>query len=321
MDAILEDVGKVGIVPVIKIDDVDKAVPLAKALLAGGIPCIEITFRTAQGEEALRRITKSMPEMLLGAGTILTPSQVDKAIEAGAEFIVSPGLNPKVVAHCQERKIPIVPGCLTPSDIEQAIEFNLDVVKIFPAEQAGGIDYIKAIAAPFPNMRFIPTDDFSTCDIAKYMSFDKVLACGSSLLPSASFIEAGEFEKITAQAQDAVLNLLSLRIDHIGINGGGEERAMKASKIINAMFGLPMENSKESITIGSGIKVFKTGAHGTHGHIGISTNNLSRTLGHFERNGVPFDYDTAKRNSQGVVTEIYLKKEMLGFAILLMQAK
>jgi len=126
MHAVLEEVGKIGIVPVIKIDDVEKAVPLARALAAGGIPCVEITFRTAQGEEAIRRISKEAPEMLTGAGTVLTTEQVDKAINAGAKFIVSPGLNPKVVSYCIQKGMPVTPGCANPSDIEQALEFGLE---------------------------------------------------------------------------------------------------------------------------------------------------------------------------------------------------
>ena len=217
MNTILEEIGRIGIVPVIKIDDAEKAVPLAKALLAGGIPCVELTFRTAQGEEAIRRIAAAMPEMLVGAGTVLTPDQVDRAIDAGAKFIVSPGFNPRVVSRCVERKIPVTPGCSTPSDVEQAMEFGLEVVKFFPAEQAGGIDYIKAISAPYPNMRFMPTGGINAGNIAKYMSFDKVLACGGSWMATADLINAGDFEKITALSQEAVLNLLGLSVARIGL--------------------------------------------------------------------------------------------------------
>jgi 2-dehydro-3-deoxyphosphogluconate aldolase/(4S)-4-hydroxy-2-oxoglutarate aldolase len=150
MNEILKQLSQIGIVPVIKIDDVEKAVPLAKALVAGGLPCAEVTFRTAEGEEAIRRIAKEVPEVLVGAGTVLTTEQVDRAIKAGAKFIVSPGLNPKVVAYCVEKGYPVTPGCANPSDVEQAIQLGLEVLKFFPAEQAGGINYIKAISAPTP---------------------------------------------------------------------------------------------------------------------------------------------------------------------------
>ena len=198
MHTVLEELGKTGIVPVIAISDVEKAVPLAKALAAGGIPCAEVTFRTAQGEESIRRIAKEAPDVLVGAGTVLTCDQVDRAIGAGAKFIVSPGFNPKVVAYCIEKKIPITPGCSNPSDIEAALEFGLEVVKFFPAEQAGGLDYIKAISAPYPSLKFMPTGGINAGNIAKYIAYEKIIACGGSWMVSADLINSGDFGKITA---------------------------------------------------------------------------------------------------------------------------
>jgi 2-dehydro-3-deoxyphosphogluconate aldolase/(4S)-4-hydroxy-2-oxoglutarate aldolase len=215
MHTILEKLGNIGIVPVIKIDDAEKAVPLAKALSAGGIPCIELTLRTDQGIEAIRRVAKDAPEVLAGAGTVLTPDQVDSAVSAGAQFIVSPGFNPKVVAHCVQKGIPVIPGCANPSDIEQAIEFNLEVVKFFPAEAAGGLDYIKAISAPYPQLKFMPSGGINAHNIAQYILFDKVLACGGSWMAEAGLINAGDFAKITALSQEAVLSLLGLTIARI----------------------------------------------------------------------------------------------------------
>jgi len=180
MHAILEQLGKIGIVPVIKIDDAAKAVPLAKALIAGGIPCAEVTFRTSEGEEAIRRINKEVPDILLGAGTVLTIDQVDRAIAAGAKFIVSPGLNPKVLNYCIGKGIPHTPGCSNPSDIEIALEAGLDVIKFFPAEQSGGLAYIKAVAAPYPNLKFMPTGGINADNIATYLAYEKINACGGS---------------------------------------------------------------------------------------------------------------------------------------------
>ena len=321
MNVILEEVGKIGIVPVIKIDDEEKAVPLAKALLAGGIPCIELTFRTAQGEEAIRRIASAMPEMLVGAGTVLTTDQVDRAVAAGAKFIVSPGFNPKVVERCIQRGIPVTPGCSTPSDVEQAIEFGLDVVKFFPAEQAGGIDYIKAISAPYPAMKFMPTGGINAGNIAKYMNFDKVLACGGSWIATAELINAGEFEKITALSQEAVLNLLGLCVAHVGINAGGEEAAMQAARMINTVFGFALKDAGGAVYAGDSIELLKTNGPGSHGHIAIGTNSIPRALAHLERNGIPFNYDSAKKDPQGKVSVVYLKEEILGFAAHLVQRK
>ena len=205
MHRVLEKLKKTGIIPVIIIDDAARAVPLANALIDGGIPCAEITFRTAQAEEAMCRINKEVPGILLGAGTVLTTGQADKAIAAGAQFIVSPGFNPKVVSYCTEQGIPITPGCVTPSDIERALEMGLEVVKFFPAEQAGGLEYIKAVAAPYSSMQFIPTGGINAQNIAVYSAFKKVLACGGSWMVNTELINAGEFEKITALCKEAVL--------------------------------------------------------------------------------------------------------------------
>jgi 2-dehydro-3-deoxyphosphogluconate aldolase/(4S)-4-hydroxy-2-oxoglutarate aldolase len=231
MHFILEKLGNIGIVPVIKIDDADKAVPLAKALAAGGIPCVELTLRTAQGIEAIRRISNEAPEVLAGAGTVLSPAQVDSAIDAGAQFIVSPGFNSKVVAHCIQKGIPVVPGCANPSDIEQALEFNLEVVKFFPAESAGGLEYIKAISAPYPQLKFMPSGGINVHNIAQYIAFDKILACGGSWMAEAGLINTGDFAKITALSQEAVLSLLGLtvaRIDggHIAVTTNSLARAL-----------------------------------------------------------------------------------------------
>ena len=291
MNAVLEEMGKIGIVPVIKIDDAEKAVPLAEALLAGGIPCVELTFRTAQGEEAIKRIAKAMPKMLIGAGTVLTTGQVDRAIDAGAKFIVTPGFNPKVVAYCIEKGISVTPGCSNPSDVEQAIEFGLDVVKFFPAEQSGGIDYIKALSAPYPNMRFIPTGG----------------------------INAGAFDKITSLSKEAALNLLGLCFAHIGINSGNEAEAMKAAKLINLVFGFVISEGNTSIYASDYIELVKTASPGTRGHIAIGTNSIKRALAHLDRLGIAYDYENAKKDSGGRVLAVYLKDEILGFALHLVQ--
>jgi 2-dehydro-3-deoxyphosphogluconate aldolase/(4S)-4-hydroxy-2-oxoglutarate aldolase len=203
MHKVLSELGKIGIVPVIKIDDAGKAAPLARALIAGNIPCVEITFRTDQAQEAIRRIAGEVPDILLGAGTVLNIDQVDRAVSAGAQFIVSPGLNPKVVAYCAQKGIRIIPGCATPSEIEQALEHGIEAVKIFPAEQLGGLEYVKAIAAPYSNLRFIPTGGITAQTISRYLSFDKVLACGGSWMAPAELIDSGDFEKITSLSHDA----------------------------------------------------------------------------------------------------------------------
>lgn len=204
MNKILKQIEETGIVPVVVLNDAKDAEPLAQALCDGGLPCAEVTFRTDAAEESIRIMTEKFPDMLIGAGTVLTTEQVDRAVAAGAEFIVSPGLNPKVVKYCVDKGILIIPGCANPSDVEQAIEYGLEAVKFFPAEQAGGLAYIKAIAAPYVSMKFMPTGGINPDNVKAYLAYDRILACGGSWMVKSGFINAGEFDKIKAMVEEAV---------------------------------------------------------------------------------------------------------------------
>jgi 2-dehydro-3-deoxyphosphogluconate aldolase/(4S)-4-hydroxy-2-oxoglutarate aldolase len=322
MDKVLEELGRIGIVPVIKIDDVEKAVPLARALVAGGICCAEVTFRTAQGEESIRRIAGEVPEILLGAGTVLTTDQVDRAAAAGAKFIVSPGLNPKVLAHCIGKGIPITPGCSNPSDIEQALEAGLEVVKFFPAEQAGGLEYIKAIAAPYPRLKFMPTGGINAGNIVKYIAFEKIHACGGSWMVGADLVNAGDFDRITALSREALRSLLGFQVVHLGINAGESGAAMKGAGIFEALFGFVPKDGASSVFAGEGVEIMKQpAAPGTHGHIAVGTNSVWRAAAFLERKGVAFNPDSVKTDANGGMMAIYLKDEILGFAVHLVQRK
>ena len=207
---IMQELKLIGVVPVIKIDDPEQAVPLAKALCAGGLPCAEITFRTAGAAEAIRQISKEVPEMLVGAGTVLTTEQVDAAVAAGARFIVSPGLNPKIVSYCLERGIPMVPGTATPSDMEKALELGLDTVKFFPAEANGGLKAIKAMAAPYTTLSFMPTGGINPGNVAPYLSYPRILCCGGSWMVPDDLLKKGDYEGICALTEQAVLASLEL---------------------------------------------------------------------------------------------------------------
>ena len=204
MNDVLKKIGELGIVPVVVLDDAKDAAPLALALCEGGLPCAEVTFRTAAAAEAIKIMTEQFPDMLIGAGTVLTTQQVDAAVAAGAKFIVSPGLNPRTVAYCVEKGIPITPGCSTPSDIEQALEQGLDVVKFFPAEAAGGLKMIKAVAAPYVNVQFMPTGGINPSNVREYLAYDRILACGGSWMVPKDLVKNGEFDKIKELTREAV---------------------------------------------------------------------------------------------------------------------
>jgi len=195
---------QIRIVPVIVIDDPADAVPLAAALIDGGLPCAEITFRTPAGLESLRRITAEFPEMLVGAGTVLSPRQADDARQAGAKFVVSPGSNPRVVDHCLEHEIPIYPGVCTPTEVEAVLEKGLKLVKFFPAEPMGGVAFLKAIAGPYTTLEFMPTGGINAGNIGQYLSFKKVVACGGSWMAPAEWIKEKQFDRIRQETERAV---------------------------------------------------------------------------------------------------------------------
>lgn len=192
------------LVPVIVIDDSSAAPPLGRALLEGGLPCAEITFRTAAARDALARLADEVPDVLAGAGTVLTPGQAASARAAGAKFIVAPGFNPAVVDYCLEHGIPVFPGIATPSEIEAALTRGLSVLKFFPAEPLGGVAYLKAISAPYGAIEFMPTGGVNLQNVSAYLSFSKVVACGGSWMAPQEWISAGAFERIALEVKRAV---------------------------------------------------------------------------------------------------------------------
>ena len=211
MKTIAEQFYKYGVVPVVVLEEAKDALPLAKALVEGGLPCAEVTFRTEAAEESIRLMSEKYPEMLVGAGTVLTTKQVDRAAAAGAKFIVSPGFDPEIVDYCLEKKIPVFPGCITPSEVAQAVKRGLEVVKFFPAEQAGGVAMIKAMAAPYTMVKFMPTGGISAKNLKDYLSFGKILCCGGSWMVKGDMIRNGEFDKIRELTKEAVELVASIR--------------------------------------------------------------------------------------------------------------
>lgn len=196
MKDITERFEKLGVVPVVVLEDTKDAVPLATALVEGGLPCAEVTFRTKAAAESIRLMTEQFPEMLVGAGTVLTIEQVDDAVRAGAKFIVSPGFDAEIVDYCLKNEIPVFPGCISPSEVAQAVKRGLKIVKFFPAEPAGGISMIKAMAAPYTGIKFMPTGGINAKNLENYLSCDKIICCGGSWMVKGDFVKAGEFDKI-----------------------------------------------------------------------------------------------------------------------------
>lgn len=211
MTDLIKKISDTGIIPVVKIDRAADALPLANALKNGGLCCAEITFRTDAAEEAIRIIHENFPDFLLGAGTVLTTVQADRAMAAGASFIVSPGFNPVVVKHCLDNNYPIIPGVCTPTEVEAAMSLGLNTLKFFPAEAAGGVKMIKAMSAPYTQIRFMPTGGIGVNNLADYLNCKAVFACGGSWMVPGDKINDGKFDEIEALTKEAVELLKEIR--------------------------------------------------------------------------------------------------------------
>ena len=285
----LKELSLIGLIPVIKIENPDDAVPLAKALIDGGLPAAEITFRTACAAEAIKNITEAYPEMLVGAGTVLTTEQVDAAIAAGSKFLVSPGLNPKVTAYALSKGIPMLPGCSNPSDVEAALELGLLTVKFFPAEAAGGLNMLKAMSAPYGQLTFMPTGGISADNLLDYLKFNKIIACGGSFMVKDDLVKAKKWDEITALTRNAVKTMLGLEFAHIGINAENAEEGEKNAKLFALMFGLATRQTSKSVFAGDAFEFMTGKGPGKCGHIGIKCNFVDRAIAYFKRMGFEFD--------------------------------
>ena len=318
MNAVLEQISKIGIVPVVKIDRAEDALPLAKALCAGGLPCAEVTFRTGAAAEAIRIMTANFPDMCVGAGTVLNAEQVDAAIEAGAKFIVSPGLNPRTVKYCIEKNVPVTPGISSPSEIEQAMELGLEVVKFFPAEQSGGLAKIKAMAAPYGNMKFMPTGGINAKNLTSYLDFGKVIACGGSWMVPGDLINEGAWDRIEQLTREAVQTMLGFELAHIGVNSESKEEADKTVNRLAFLFGLPVKVGSGGSFAGTIVEVLNSHGRGSMGHIAIRTNYIERAI-NYMRTVLGADFEEPILRPDGKINAIYLKEEIGGFAVHLLQ--
>ncbi len=317
MHEALKRIGEIGVIPVVKIDKASDAVGLGKALLAADLPIVEITFRTAAAEEAIASITRELPELLVGAGTVLSVEQVKKAVGAGARFIVSPGFNPKVVDYCVGEGIAVTPGVCSPTEIELALERGLEVLKFFPAGASGGLEFLKTMSAPFGGVQFIPTGGVDPSNIKEYLSFNRVLAVGGTWIAKDAMISAGKFDEIEKLAREAVALSLGFELAHVGINESSAESAMAGAREMARLFAFPLKDGNSS-TFAGGFEFMKGPFLGSHGHLAVSSLSIPRALACLERKGVHSKPETAKEKD-GRLTAIYLDAEISGFAVHLLQ--
>ena len=320
METIFQKIKKTGIVPVVKLEDAKDAVALAKALIDGGLPCAEITFRTAAAEESIRNIVNAYPDMLVGAGTVLNLGQLDKALGAGAKFIVSPGFNPTVVKACIDKGVPVYPGCSSPTDIEAALELGLKTVKFFPAENIGGIAAIKAMSAPYGDVTFMPTGGVNAKNLNDYLSFEKIIACGGSWMVDPKLIESGDFTTITKLTREAVNLMLGYTLAHVGINCEDEAQTHTVAKLFCQLFGVEYKPGNSAVFAGGIVEAMTPlPGRGANGHIAIGTNNIERAMYQLETQGVKFREETVKKDIKGNIKAVYLDMDINGFALHLIQ--
>ena len=314
----LERLYNAAVVPVVVLDDAADAVPTAKALLAGGVDVMEITFRTAAAADSIAAVAKECPDMLVGAGTVITLEQCKKAVTCGAKFIVAPGYSEEVVSWCVENDIAITPGCVTPTEIMAAMSHGLKVVKFFPANVYGGLSAMKALSGPFGGIKFIPTGGVNDKNLAEYISAPFIHAVGGSWLCAKADIAAHNFDKITSLCKEARKTALGFEIAHVGVNAGDAEESLAVCRALDAAFGFGVKEGNSSNFAGSGVEVMKSPYLGKNGHIAVKTNSIPRAAAELAKNGFTLDESTAKYKGEKMVA-VYLKQEFGGFAVHLLQ--
>ena len=306
------------IVPVVVIEDAKDAVATANAMAAGGVDVMEITFRTAAAPDAIRAVAENCPNVVPGAGTIITLEQCKLAIECGAKFIVSPGFNEEVVKYCVDNGVAVCPGCVTPTEIMAAKKLGLNCVKFFPANVYGGLKAIKALSGPFVGMKFIPTGGVSTDNIGEFIATPVIHAVGGSWVCPKADIQANNWEKITKLCLEARQAALGFELAHVGINCENADEAMAVAEAFNAAFGFSVKEGNSSIFASTGVEVLKSMYLGKNGHIAIRTNSIALALPVLEKAGFAVDMETAKMKGDRI-NAVYLKNEIGNFAVHLLQ--
>ena len=306
-----------GVVPVVVLEDAKDAVPTAKAMLAGGIDVMEITFRTAAAADSIKAVAQECPDMVVGAGTVINLEQCKLAVECGAKFIVSPGYDEETVAWCCDNGIPVTPGCVTPTEIMMALKHGLKVLKFFPANVYGGLSAIKSLAGPFGGVKFIPTGGVNAQNLAEFISSPYIHAVGGSWICPKADIAAGNFDKITALCKEARKTLLGFEVAHIGINTPDADAAMDVCKAFNDAFDFNVKQGNSSNFASTGVEVMKTMFKGANGHIAIRTNKMIPAIAEMERRGYELDMDSVKDKNN--IKAVYFKNEIGGFAVHLLQ--
>ena len=314
---VLKRMACAGIVPVVVLEDAKDAVPTAKAMVAGGIDVMEITFRTAAAADSIRAVAAEVPEMLVGAGTVVNLEQCKLAVECGAKFIVSPGYDEEVVSWCCDNGVAVCPGCVTPTEIMMALKHGLKVLKFFPANVYGGLSAIKALAGPFGGVKFIPTGGVNLQNVGEFIADSHIHAVGGSWVCPKADIAAGNFDKITELCKESRKALLGFEVAHVGINCADASVCDQVCDAFAAAFDFGVKKGNSSNFASTGVEVMKTMFKGANGHIAIRTNKMTPAIAEMERRGLELDWDSVKDKEN--VKAVYFKNEFGGFAVHLLQ--
>jgi len=316
VDAVLRHIELSGIVPVAIVEEEDEALPLAKTLCENGLPVIEVTLRTHKAVRVVERITKNFPDMIVGAGTVLTVEEAQTVINAGARFLVSPGSSTKVIEYCLDQTIPIIPGVITPTEMQRALEYGLEVVKFFPAEASGGLDYLKAVAAPFTKLKFIPTGGIEPSLLLSYLRFPKVIACGGSWMVRPEMLKTGQYEEIASLTRQAVTAVLGFELRHIGMSAHSAADAYKAMDRLTKMIQYSVPKTEDSLFSKKNSNDVKYSS--ASDFFALGTNFIKRAIAYLAQKGIVIKPETQQiQNGQLVAVDVNL--EIDGFALRLIQ--
>lgn len=304
-----------GIIPVVVLEKEDNAIPLAQAMKRGGLPVMEVTFRTEAAASSIKLISEAVPEIILGAGTVTNVEQAKMAIEAGAQYIVAPGLNAEVVKYCQEKEVDVIPGVSTPTEIENALGMGLSILKFFPAKASGGICNLKALAGPYPQVNFIPTGGIHRENLSEYLKLKNVFACGASYLAEKKLVTEGRFDEIEARVRAALKTVHEFKMTHVGINSQSKEEAGHIAEILCNLFGFEKEEGRISCFAGKEIEVMYDNIYGVNGHLSVTANSIDRACRYLKLQGIQLMEDTIKYDEQGKIRFAYIENQVGGFAI------
>ena len=315
---ISEKIGLMGLVPVVVFDRLEDALPTAKAMIDGGLPLMEITLRTEQGLPAIKAIKEVYPEILLGAGTVLSLDQAKRAVDAGASFIVSPGFNDSIANWCLDNDILITPGCVTPTEIDHALAFGINILKFFPASVYGGINGCAALYGPYRMVKFVPTGGIGLNNLSDYVDKPYIHAIGGGWLCPTKDILNKRYDQIAQTVKASIDKLLGLELAHIGINTDGEKKAEAIAGELGSIFGFDVKLGSSSNFVGSSFEIVKGAGIGQYGHIAVRTNNIDRAEYYLKQRGYEVD-DTTVKEKDGKRIAVYLKNEIGGFGVHLLQ--